>query len=127
MNERRATNRNLNRMPLMGINNSNHLVSEGSEPLNRRVIPLKRTSNSINYFVGLISLEEHKKRADFSYNDEAEKHDPPPKELTPPYILCMNFGQVKHQDRFPEILDLSQDGKQDETSIAGNYFERFYK
>jgi len=123
MNDRRPNHRGTNRMPFIGIPNTNNLMTEGSETTTKKVIPLKRTIRSVNYVVGLISFEEQRNRKEQS-TDEVEIQEAPAKDITPPYILCMNFSQVKTQDKAPEVLDLSQDSKTDETFQLGTFIDR---
>lgn len=111
-----------NRMSLVGMPHLNNSMGEGLGASNRKVIPLKRTVQSANYVVGIISFEEQRSRREFN-NDEIEIQEAPAKDIAPPYILCMNFSQVKVQDKPPEI-DLSQDNKANDPLLPGSFIEK---
>jgi len=109
-------------MSLVGLPNTNNSIPEVSESLHRKIVPLKRNVQSANYVVGLISFEEQRNRRELA-TDEVEIQEAPAKDIAPPYILCMNFSQVKQQDKAPEI-DLSQDNKINESLQPGSLIER---
>lgn len=113
MNERRGNNRQLNRSGQLGLQN-NRSPMEASESSKKRIIPLKRTVQSTHYVVGLITLEEHRNKKDPSSTDEVEFQDSLPKEIKPPYILCMNFSKVKNSEKNPDVVEITNDNKADE-------------
>ena len=104
---------------------TNHTKPElkptGTKMLLKKTVPLKRLLKGINYFVGVVSFEEHKNIYEKQPVAEIEIQEGPPRDITPPYVLCMNFSQVRSLEKNAEILDLSQDNKSgDENSTANS-------
>ena len=106
------------------LNTPTTIGDSGPTLVSRKLIPLKRASKSISYVVGLISFEEYKANQNQHVMDDIEIQEKPPKDIAPPYVLCMNFSQIKTQDKAPEILDLSQDSKPNDTFMPGTLLDR---
>ncbi len=101
-------------------NNKPEQKPSGTKVLLKKTVPLKRLHKGINYFVGVVSFEEHRNIYEKQPAAEIEIQEGPPRDITPPYVLCMNFSQVRNLEKNAEILDLSQDNKSGDESTAAN-------
>ena len=101
-------------------NNKPEQKPSGTKLISKKAVPLKRTHKGTNYFVGVVSFEEHKNIYEKQPAAEIEIQEAPPRDIAPPYVLCMNFSQVRNLEKNAEILDLSQDNKSEDESSAAN-------
>jgi len=92
-------------------NNQSDKKPTGTKLTFKRTVPLKRVHKGVHYFVGVVSFEDHRNLYEKQPAAEIEIQEGPPRDIAPPYVLCMNFSQVENLEKNAEILDLSQDNK----------------